>query len=65
MLLFLVPFGSQIFDAVVDFIFDSVVLVYFNAISIDFRAIRSFICIILCNIHVYKWENAFSQDLNA
>ena len=33
-------------------------LVYFNAISIDFCAIKSLSVLILCNFHLYKWENA-------
>ena len=40
-LLFLVSFGSQIFDVFLDL----VILVYFNAISIDFYSVKSFICI--------------------
>ena len=28
-------------------------------------AVKSFICIYFCNFHVYKWENAYSRDLNA
>ena len=35
-----------------------VFLVYFNAISINFCAIKSLSALILCNFHVYKWENA-------
>ena len=31
---------------------------YFNAISIDFYAIKSLSALILCNFHLYKWENA-------
>ena len=38
------------------------VLVYFNAVSIDFNAIKGFICI---NVHVYKWVNAYRKDLKA
>ena len=30
----------------------------FNAISIDFCAIKSLSALILCNFHLYKWENA-------
>ena len=40
-LLFLVSFGSQIFDVILDL----VILVYFNAISIDYYEVKSFICI--------------------
>ena len=40
-MLFLVSFGSQIFDVFLDL----VILVYFNAISIDFYAVKCFICI--------------------
>ena len=64
MLLFLVSFGSQIFDVFGVFL-EFVILVYYNAISIDFYAVMSFICINFCNFHVYKWENAYSGDLNA
>ena len=32
--------------------------VCFNAISIDFCAIKSLSALILCNFHLYKWENA-------
>ena len=60
-----VPFRSQIFDAFFDVFLDLVKFALFNAISIDFYAVKSFICIILCNFHVYKWENAYSKDLNA
>ena len=54
-LLFLVLFGSQIirksnFWRVFDFVFlDLVILVYFNAISIDFYSVKSFICINFIN----------------
>ena len=41
-----------------DVFFDLVILVYFNAISIDFCAIKSLSAFILCNFHLYKWENA-------
>ena len=41
-LLFLVPFRSQIFDVFLDL----VKFALFNAISIDFYAVKSFICII-------------------
>ena len=40
-LLFLVPFWSQIFDIFLDL----VIFVYFNATLIDFYAVKSFICI--------------------
>ena len=39
-------------------LFGLVILVYFNAISIDFCAIKSLSALILCNFHLYKWENA-------
>ena len=51
--LFLVSLGIQIFDRVLD-----VFLVYFNAIFINFCAIKSLSALILCNFYVYKWENA-------
>ena len=41
MLLILISFGSHFFDVFLDL----VVLVYFNALSIDFYAVKSFICI--------------------
>ena len=40
-LLFLVPFRSQIFDVFLDL----VKFALFNATSVDFYAIKSFICI--------------------
>ena len=27
--------------------------------------LRALSALILCNFHVYKWENAYSKDLNA
>ena len=45
-------------ESVLDVFLDLVILVYFNAISIDFCAIRSLSALILCNFHLYKWENA-------
>ena len=66
-----VIFGSipkSNFWRVFDVNLDLVKFALFNAISIDFYAVKSFICIffvILCNFHVYKWENAYSKDLNA
>ena len=50
--------GSQIFDVFWTSFLDIVILVYFNAISIDFCAIKSLSALILCNFHLYKWENA-------
>ena len=44
-LLFLVPFQSQIFDAFFEVFLDLVKFALFNAISIDFYAVKSFICI--------------------
>ena len=62
---FLVSLGSQILtslDVLLDLVilvyFNAVILVYFNAISIDFCAIKSLSALILCNFHLYKWENA-------
>ena len=43
-LLFFVPFRSQIFDAIFDVFLDLVILVYFNVISINFYAVNCFIC---------------------
>ena len=40
-----------------------VILVYYNAISIDFYAIKYIS--ILCNFDDYKWQNACNKDLNA
>ena len=57
-LVFLVPCWSQFFLCVFDIFFDLVILVYFNAISIDFCAIKSLSALILCNFHLYKWKNA-------
>ena len=48
---FLTRFGRDVF-------LDLVILVYFNAISIDFCVIKSLSALILCNFHLYKWENA-------
>ena len=44
-LLFLVPFRSQIFDALLTSFWTLVKFALFNAISIDFYAVKSFICI--------------------
>ena len=33
-------------------------LIHFNAISIDFCAIKKLSALILCKFHLYKWENA-------
>ena len=44
-LLFLVPFRSQIFDTIFDVFLDLAIFAYFNAIFIDFYAVKSFICI--------------------
>ena len=63
-LLFLVPFRSQIFDAF-DVFLDLVNFVNFYAISIDFYAVKCIFCIYFCNFHVYKWENAYIKDLYA
>ena len=38
-----------------DVFFEVFIVAYFNAISIDFYAVKCFICI-MCNFHVYKWE---------
>ena len=40
---------------------DLVIFANFNAISIDFRKSALF-AFILCNFHVYKWENASIKD---
>ena len=44
-MLFLVSFISQVFDAFLTSFLDFDILVYFNAISVDFYAVKSFICI--------------------
>ena len=44
-LLFLVPFRSQIFLRDFDVFLDLAIFAYFNAIFIDFYAVKSFICI--------------------
>ena len=44
-MLFLVSFGSQVFDAFLTSFLDFDILVYFNALSIDFYAVKSIICI--------------------
>ena len=54
---------KSIFLRVLDVFLALVILVYFNAISIDLYAVKCFICIILCNFHVYKWDNAEIKDL--
>ena len=50
--------GKSNFLRVLDVFLDWVILMYFNAISIDFCAIKSLSALILCNFHLYKWENA-------
>ena len=45
-------------------LFGLVILLYFNAISIDFYAVKVFNTFILCNFHFYKWTNAYIKDLN-
>ena len=42
---FLVPFGSQIFDAFFYVFYDLVIFVYFDTISIYFNAVKCFIYI--------------------
>ena len=49
------------FDVFLDF----VILHYFNAISMDFYAVKCLPIFILCNFHVCKWKNAYIKDLNA
>ena len=51
MLLFSVPFRSQIFDIFLDL----VILPYFNAISIHFYTVKG--TFILCDFHVCKWKD--------
>ena len=50
-----------IFDVFLNLVF----LVYFNAISIDFYAVNCLSALMMCNFHVYNWENADIKDLNA
>ena len=65
-LLLLVPFQSQIFDA-----FSTSYRTYshfalFNAISVDFYAVNRLIYIyFICNFHVCNWKNVYIKDLNA
>ena len=40
-------------------------LVYLNTISIDFIRLSALSALIMCNFHVYNWENANIKDLNA
>ena len=49
------------FDVFLNLVF----LVYFNAISIDFYAVKCLSALIMCNFHVYNGENANIKDLNA
>ena len=43
---------------------DLVILVYLNAISIDFYSVKCFICInYICNFHVYNLENANIKNI--
>ena len=42
-----------------------VILPYFNAISVDFHAVKCLITFILFNFHVCKWKNAYIKDFNA
>ena len=44
---------------VFDVFLDLIILVYFNPISIYLYVVKCFISFILCNYHVYKWENAY------
>ena len=43
----------------------TVILPYFNAISVDFYAVKFKSTFILCNFRVCKWKNAYIKDLNA
>ena len=52
MLLFLVSLEVKIFTRF-DVFLDFVILVYFNTISIDFYAVKSFICIMFCGIAMF------------
>ena len=64
-----VIFGSipkSNFWRVFDVFLDLVIFAYFNAIFIEFYAVKSFIsAFILCNFHVFTRENAYIKDLNA
>ena len=53
MLLFLVPFRSQIFDAFFYVFLDLVILPYFNAISIDFYEVKCLINIYFVKISMF------------
>ena len=49
------------FDVYLDLVF----LPYFNAISVDFYAVKCLIYIYFLQFHVCKWKNADIKDLNA
>ena len=53
------------FWCVFDVFLNLVFLVYFNAICIDFYAVTCLSALIMCNFHVYSWENDNIKDLNA
>ena len=38
---------------------------YFNAVSVDFYAVKCLSTFILCDFHVCNWKNAYIKDLNA
>ena len=46
-----------------DVFLDLVIFAYFNATLIDFYALKSFICIFLCNFHIFTRDNADIKDL--
>ena len=52
-LLFLVPFRSQIFDAFFDVFLDLVILPYFDAISMDFLCRKVFNLHFFCVISMF------------
>ena len=67
MLLLLVPFLSQIFDAFwTSFYLDLVIFACFNAILISFfMRLSSLSAFTLCNFNVCERENTYIIDLNA
>ena len=66
-LLLLVPFQSQTFDAYsTSFWIYSHFALFFSAISADFYAVKCLIYIyFVYNFHVCNWKNVYIKDLNA
>ena len=53
------------FHSKVNNILDLVILPYFNAISVDFYAVKCLSTFIFCSFHVCNWKNVCIKDLNA